>query len=314
MPEYPNTLWTGRRRIRWWVIVLPPLLLAVTHFSLMMASPQYAAMTASTWIREYYLGQESVGMRRITREDGRVLLWDGVDPDAMFDITTFDLDPRRLKYGIGREAFPALYEPRFVSGGEVSGWLEDEARVLAVSIAGETRVYPLRLLMQHEVVNDEIDGIEFFAAFCVLADLGAVYQRQYGEHALTFALSGYTYSEPDIWEGMDAFVLWDRETESLWWPLHGRAVSGPLHGTPLQLLDEAYWSQTTWGEVREADPDAIVLRGNQRMTVPSQWPMFDEQTIEQVQEDGPAELPPRWRAAEGDDRGRSQDDAADERS
>ena len=29
------------------------------------------------------------------------------------------------------------------------------------------------------------------------------------------------------------FVLWDRDTESLWWPLAGTAVSGPMIGRPL---------------------------------------------------------------------------------
>lgn len=288
MSQDTTTQQAGRHRIRWWAVTLPPLVLIIGHVAVVMVSPRYAEFAGVVWLREHYLGEEPVALSRITREGDRVLLWDGAQPDATFDITTFDLDPKRLKYGIGREAFPALIEAEFVSGDETGDWLEDDARVLAVSIAGESRVYPLRLLMRHEIVNDEIDGIPFFAAFCVLADLSAVYQRQYGDHTLTFALSGYTYSKPDIWDGMDAFVLWDRDTESLWWPLYGRAVSGPLHGTPLKLLDESLWFQATWSEVRETDPDAIVLKFGQFMAPPEDWPMFDAATIDQVREDSPA--------------------------
>jgi hypothetical protein len=51
--------------------------------------------------------------------------------------------------------------------------------------------------------------------YCISADLGAIYDRQYGDEVLTFALGGYTYYEPNIWNGLDAFVLWDKESESL---------------------------------------------------------------------------------------------------
>jgi len=199
----------------------------------------------------------------IEKDDGTRLLWGGDDPSMHFDISTFRLEPANLRYGIGREAFPALIDPAFVSADDVGAWLNPEDRVLAVRIAQEVRVYPIELLTRHEVVNDVVAGVPIFAAYCVLADLGAVYKRRLGEHTLTFALSGYTYADPDVWEGRDAFVLWDRETESLWWPPIGKAVSGPLVDQPLKLLDPAHWSQTTWGEIRDQHPDAQVLRRGQ---------------------------------------------------
>ena len=75
-------------------------------------------------------------------------------------------------------------------------------------------------------------------SYCVLADLGAVYSRNYNSKELTFALSGYTYYDKNIWNGLDGFVLWDRETESLWWPLVGKAVSGKLKGVNLLELNK----------------------------------------------------------------------------
>jgi len=151
-----------------------------------------------------------VTTRVIHADDGRQLLHGGQDESMHFDITTFRLDPANLNYGIGREAFPALIEPKFISAAEASEWLGPDDRVLAVRIKDEVRVYPVELLIRHEVVNDVVAGVPIFAAYCILADLGAVYDRRLGDHTLTFALSGYTYADPDVWDGRDAFVLWDR--------------------------------------------------------------------------------------------------------
>ena len=83
------------------------------------------------------------------------------------------------------------------------------------------------------------------AAYRILADLGAIYDRIVDERLYTFALSGYTYFDPAVWNGMDGFVLWDRETESLWWPLIGKSVSGPILNTPMKVYDQTACAQTT---------------------------------------------------------------------
>lgn len=231
----------------------------------------------------------------IERDDGTRLLHGGEEESMHFNITTFRLDPGNLNYGIGREAFPALIEPKFVSAAEASEWLGSDDRVLAVRIKGEVRVYPVELLIRHEVVNDVVAGVPIFAAYCILADLGAVYDRRLGDHTLTFALSGYTYADPDVWDGRDAFVLWDRETESLWWPPIGKAVSGALVDQPLKLLDEAQWSQTSWGEIAEKHPHATVLQRGQDFERPQQWTRIEQPVPESVAESSePPTIAPRW--------------------
>lgn len=72
-----------------------------------------------------------------------------------------------------------------------------------------------------------------------MADLDAIYKRDYGGEVLTFGISDYTYFETGIWDGLDAFILWDRDTESLWWPLIEKSVSGPLRDVKLMEMDKS---------------------------------------------------------------------------
>jgi hypothetical protein len=235
--------------------------------------------------------RDGPGRRPLIERDGRTLLWGGPDESQHFDITTFRLEPMQLHFGLGREHFHALVEPAFITVAEVEAgltsetattlvsatgtaaptaagprtWLHDNARVLVATVGDEVKIYPLQILRRHEVVNDVVGGVPVFAAYCYLADLAAIYDRRFGDRTLTFGVSGYTYADPDTWEGRDAFVLWDRDTESLWWPPISVAVSGPLIDTPLEVLDPALWIDTTWGEAREAYPDAVVLDRGQTM-------------------------------------------------
>lgn len=212
---------------------------------------------------------------RVLQSDGRRLLWGGEDESDHFDITEFRLNIDQLKYGLGREWFPALIEPQFISIEEAYKSFQDPARVLVVIVNGDSRIYPIDTLKTHEVVNDVIGGVPVFAAYCYLANLGAIYDRRYGEHVLTFAVSGYTYHDPDVWDGLNAFVLWDRETESLWWPPLGRAVSGTLMDAPLKLLDTSLWMQSTWGEACARFPEALVLKPDVKFVASSSWMQLD---------------------------------------
>lgn len=216
----------------------------------------------------------SVDHGKVFSKGGKRLLWGGKKASSHFDISRTSIETTQLHYGVGREAFDALITPRYNSVKRADEWLASRDRVLALKIGDEVRVYPISLLKHHEVINDVVGGRPIFAAYCVLADLGAVYDRRIGDRTHTFALSGYTYFEPEVWEGKDGFVLWDRETESLWWPQSGQAVSGGMAGTPMKVLEKELWSQTTWGKIKKLHPEAKVLSRRQTFTAPSGWKRF----------------------------------------
>ena len=223
--------------------------------------------------------------------EGRSYLYGGEDSSQHFNITDYTLKDDQFHFGIGREKFPALLEPKFIGMIEADSLFSDSVRFLFLNMDGVRKAYSIEDLTRHEVVNDEVNGQPIMAAYCILADLGAVYDRNMADKKFTFALSGYTYFDEKVWDGMDGFVLWDRETESLWWPLIGEAVSGPMKGAKMKVLEEEYWQQTTWGDIKSKFNDVQVLEPGQDYEHPAEWAKYDD--IQLVKEENES-IAPRW--------------------
>ena len=59
---------------------------------------------------------------------------------------------------LGKDAIPAILEPKFVSSLEAEQWMTSEEAVLGISIDGEHKAYPVTMLSRHEIVNDDVGG------------------------------------------------------------------------------------------------------------------------------------------------------------
>lgn len=208
--------------------------------------------------------------------NGKKMLFGGEDESQHFDISDYSLKDEQFHYGIGREIFPALLKPEFISVEEADQSWTDSTRFLLAYSGNDVKAYSIKDLTHHEVVNDVLDGQPIMAAYCILADLGAIYKRNYGNEELTFALSGYTYFDKNVWNGLDGFVLWDRETESLWWPLIGKAVSGPLKEVKLLEMDKSKWEDVQWNYIKENYPNALVLKSGQDFERPAKWEKIED--------------------------------------
>ncbi len=113
----------------------------------------------------------------------------------------------------------------FVPAGQskVSG----DDMVLAISIAGQSRAYPIRTIGYHHIVNDWVGGVAVAATYCTLCHTGLVWRRDVAGRILTFRLGGINNQNA---------LLRDQETGSFWQQSTGQALSGPLAGTQLQLV------------------------------------------------------------------------------
>jgi hypothetical protein len=213
----------------------------------------------------------SIENGKFFESEGKKMLYGGENKNQHFDITGYSLNDEQFHYGIGRERFPALIKPEFISVKEANEIWQDSARFLLAYSGKEVKAYSIKDLTHHEVVNDILNGQPIMAVYCILADLGAIYERNYGDNELTFALSGYTYFDKNVWNGLDGFVLWDRETESLWWPLIGKAVSGPLKEVKLLEMDKSKWKDVKWKYIKDNYSNALVLKSNQDFERPTEW-------------------------------------------
>ena len=78
------------------------------------------------------------------------------DPDK-----TARIDLREVVYGgVSPDGIPDLRNPKTVPA-EEADFLSGEERVFGVSINGEHRAYPLRIVNPHEMVNDSLGGEPF---------------------------------------------------------------------------------------------------------------------------------------------------------
>ncbi|MBT4496911.1 MAG: DUF3179 domain-containing protein [Gemmatimonadetes bacterium] len=80
-----------------------------------------------------------------------------------------------------------------------------------------------------------------------------MYSREIDGKVLSLEASGWTYRK--------TFVLYDRETGTLWYPLPDRAgltgVAGPLEDRILRLLPS---TRTTWQRWYERQPESGYMR------------------------------------------------------
>jgi hypothetical protein len=149
--------------------------------------------------------------------------------------------------GPPRDGIPAIDHPLFVTADQ-AGFLDVRAPVLGLELKGEARAYPVAIMNWHEIVNDQIGGRPVSVTFCPLCGSGIAFAAEAGGRALDFGVSGLLYNSD--------MLLYDRQTESLWSQLMGRAVSGSLKGTRLSSIPLEH---TSWADWRTRHPNTLVL-------------------------------------------------------
>ena len=151
--------------------------------------------------------------------------------------------------GVKKDGIPALDRPELIAAADAS-YLTPEDRVFGVSVGGETRAYPLRILDWHEMANDVVGDVPVSLAYCTLCGAGVLYSGKAGGRTFTFGSSGLLYESNKL--------MYDRQTLSLWNQLTGEPVSGPLATSGLKL-ERLPVVVTTWGKWKKDHPETRVL-------------------------------------------------------
>jgi hypothetical protein len=166
--------------------------------------------------------------------------------DSSFGAPLVDLN-RILSGGPPPDGIPPIDAPVFQTATTVD-WIQCNEPVLALSVNGETRAYPVQIMTWHELVNDTFGAVPVAVSYCPLCNSALAYRRDLGGRTVTFGTSGRLFNS--------SLVMYDRETESLWTHFNGTAVVGALLGTELELLPIQTLS---WASYLQANPDGLVL-------------------------------------------------------
>ena len=129
--------------------------------------------------------------------------------------------------GPPKDGIPSIDDPRFVPVSEVQGIAGTEP-VLGITVNGESRAYPLRILTWHEIVNDVVGGVPVTVTFCPLCNSGIVFDRRAAGRVLDFGTTGKLRNSD--------LVMYDRQTESWWQQFLGEAIVGEMTGQRLKML------------------------------------------------------------------------------
>ena len=95
---------------------------------------------------------------------------------TLSDGTKYLLNPKNiLSGGPPKDGIPHIDNPQYNPIEGIS-WIEDNELVLAIEYKGIKRVYPLQIMVWHEIVNDFFGDERVLITYCPLCGSGIAYK------------------------------------------------------------------------------------------------------------------------------------------
>ena len=170
-------------------------------------------------------------------------------PDTDFSKHSVDLGDI-MSGGPPKDGIPSIDEPKFVAVAESKDLAPTEP-VVGLTIEGDARAYPLRILTWHEIVNDVVGGVPVAVTYCPLCNSAIVFDRRVDGTATEFGTTGKLRNSD--------LVMYDRATESWWQQFLGQAIVGERTGTLLRIIPARLES---WERFAARHPEGKVLVPN----------------------------------------------------
>ena len=136
------------------------------------------------------------------------------------------------------------------------------ALVVGVSLAGESRAYPVRFLGYHHQVRDSVGGQQILVSYCTVCRTGRVFDPTVDGRVESFRLVG-----------MDHFnaMFEDRATGSWWRQANGEAIVGPRKGLALRELESHQVKLSEWLALH---PRSLVMQADSSLV--DRYPTDDD--------------------------------------
>ena len=165
-----------------------------------------------------------------------------IDAELHVPYETETLASESLSGGVSKDGIPSVDEPSFRPIASVAD--ETGLPVFGVVRNGEAKAYPQRVLVHHEIVNDEIGGEAVAVTYCPLT--GTVQGFRRGN--TTFGVSGRLVNSN--------LIMYDRGTDSRWPQVLATAVDGPMAGATLDEFQVVWTTAAAWAD---RYPDSLVM-------------------------------------------------------
>lgn len=175
--------------------------------------------------------------------DWRLVSWGGVLIDNRPHDKTDDLC----------NCIPAADNPEVISAAEAN-WLKDDDIVFGITVNGQSRAYPRRIMEVREMVNDTLGGRDLGIPYCTLCGSAQAYftdRLPEGVERPILRTSGLLIRSNK--------VMYDLNTYSVFDTFLGHAVTGPLADKNVKL-EQASVVTTDWGRWKRDHPETTVLK------------------------------------------------------
>lgn len=149
--------------------------------------------------------------------------------------------------GPPKDGIPSIDNPIFTNV-QNSHFMSNSDTVIGLKINGETKAYPLFILVWHEIVNDRVGDVPVSVTYCPLCYTNQVFERIIDGVEVEFGTSGKLYNSN--------LLMYDRFTDSYWSQALGIAVKGELSGYQLKIIP---FDVITWGDWKTIHPETLVL-------------------------------------------------------
>jgi hypothetical protein len=169
----------------------------------------------------------------------------------------WDITQAIVRYGFARDGFkfglgpftvtPLVLPPSIAEGDSGYPAPGDGFAVIGVAHAGDARAYRLNDLLDVEVADDVIGGLPVGVVHRPLVGEPSACTRRLDADTLTLSASGWVYE--------DESVLFDYETESMWYRLGDDGTLTCIAGAHFQaVLPAVPATLTPWSAWRSAHP------------------------------------------------------------
>ncbi len=217
-----------------------------------------------------------------------------LDPQWQTDTSQRLVDLDEFKTMLKRDQIPPIDDPVFWNLNKAKDEFHEHEPVIVVENGDQAKAYPVSILIHHEIVNDKVDGKPLTITYCPLCNAGMVFERELTYEGKTYLLD---FGVSGMLRKSD-LVMWDRQTESWWQQISGKALVGKLAGAELNLYPS---SMLAFEDFEANHPDGKVLAtetGEIRDYGTNPYVGYDENENEQprfIEESVNSPLPPKER-------------------